>query len=425
MVTVIHHSKSLKNVLNYNEQKAAQGKATCLKAVNYPKSVGLLNFSQKLNRLTNQAALNERTKVNAVHISLNFDFGENVPQPIMEKIAVDYMEKIGFGEQPYLVYRHHDAGHDHLHIVTTNIQTDGKRISLHNLGRIQSEKARKEIEIHYGLIKAESKKAEQKIQPKVIDTKKLQYGKSDTRRSIANVIETVVYKYRFTSLPELNAVLQLYSVVADRGAEDSRIYQRGGLVYRILDDQQNKIGVPIKASILPKNPGLKFMEEKFVENEQLRLPFKRRLKTKIDWVLTSQNQNLSMNKVTEELAKESIDLIKRINKEGVLYGITYIDHKNKVVFNGSDLGKAYSAKGLQERCLIQIINENPKTQLATENKPSANHSPTSTQEQKLPKEKTNTKHHTILLDLLINPKINTDFVPGSSSKKRRRKKKKS
>ncbi len=40
----------------------------------------------------------------------------------------------------------------------------------------------------------------------------------------------------------------------------------------------------------------------------------------------------------------------RLNKEGVIYGLTYVDHKTKCVFNGSDLGKQYSAKGILERC---------------------------------------------------------------------------
>ena len=46
----------------------------------------------------------------------------------LKEIANEYMQKIGFGEQPYLLYQHHDAGHPHIHIVTTNIKADGKRI---------------------------------------------------------------------------------------------------------------------------------------------------------------------------------------------------------------------------------------------------------------------------------------------------------
>jgi uncharacterized protein YijF (DUF1287 family) len=53
------------------------------------------------------------------------------------------MEKIGFGEQPYLIYKHEDAGHPHIHIVSTTIKADGSRINTHNIGRNQSEKQEK------------------------------------------------------------------------------------------------------------------------------------------------------------------------------------------------------------------------------------------------------------------------------------------
>lgn len=142
------------------------------------------------------------------HISLNFDTTEKIPESMLKKIAESYMDKIGFGNQPYLVYQHKDAGHEHLHIVTTNIKPDGKRIGLHNLGRNQSEKARKEIEIDFDLVRADSKKLEQAYQVKLVSVQKVVYGKSDTRRAITNVLDSVLNKYRYTSLPELNAVLK-------------------------------------------------------------------------------------------------------------------------------------------------------------------------------------------------------------------------
>src|ERR1700734_1515148 len=105
MVAVIHTSGSLNNALNYNEKKVQQGKAKCLAAVNYPKEVGNLNFYQKFSRLRNQAELNTRAKANSVHISLNFDPSEKISREKLEQIAGEYMEKIGFGAQPYLVYQ--------------------------------------------------------------------------------------------------------------------------------------------------------------------------------------------------------------------------------------------------------------------------------------------------------------------------------
>src|SRR5438045_2612379 len=173
---------------------------------------------------------------------------------MLEKLAGTYMDKIGFGNQPYLLYQHNDAGHPHLHIVTTNIKPDGKRIELHNLGKNQSEKARKEIELSFGLVKADNKKQQYQIKP--VDALKIQYGKSETKRSITNVLNAVLNTYKYSSLPELNAVLKLYNVAADRGAEDSQTFQKNGLLYRILDDKGNKVGVPIKASLIYNKPTL-------------------------------------------------------------------------------------------------------------------------------------------------------------------------
>ena len=55
------------------------------------------------------------------------------------------MNKIGFVEQPFLVYKHEDAGHPHIHIVSTTIKGDGSRINTHNIGRNQSEKQEEKL----------------------------------------------------------------------------------------------------------------------------------------------------------------------------------------------------------------------------------------------------------------------------------------
>src|SRR6266536_2611641 len=148
---------------------------------------------------------------NSVHISLNFDPSEKLDEATLKNIADTYMNKIGFGDQPYLVYQHFDAGHPHIHIVTTNIQRDGSRIKSHNIGRNQSEKARKEIELSYGLVRAESHQQKEAYQLKPINALKVQYGRSETKRAITNVLDRVLSNYKYTSLPELNAVLKQYN----------------------------------------------------------------------------------------------------------------------------------------------------------------------------------------------------------------------
>src|SRR5882672_5283895 len=107
MVAVIHSSSNIKNVLHYNENKVRQKVADFIHSANYPKDTEQLCFTDKINRLQKLIALNQQTKVNSVHISLNFDLSDRLSTDSLKEISDRFMQGIGFGEQPYLVYQHH------------------------------------------------------------------------------------------------------------------------------------------------------------------------------------------------------------------------------------------------------------------------------------------------------------------------------
>jgi Relaxase/Mobilisation nuclease domain len=348
MVAKIMIGKSVQGALTYNEQKVIEGKAQLILAGGFASDIEQLNFNQKLQRFEHLTALNPRVKTNALHISLNFDAAEKLTNEQLQRIAVAYMEKIGFGEQPFLVYRHRDAAHTHVHLVTTSMQRDGKPIRLHHIGRLVSEPARKQIEQEFGLVRAESKQFKQHIGIKPADPEKAVYGHIPTKRAISNVVTAVMNSYKYTSLSEFNAVLNQFNVVADRGAADTQQFQKKGLLYFLLDGKGNKIGVPIKASSLHSKPTLANLEKKFAANEEKRKPYREVLKTAIDKVFKHYKQ-ITRETFIKEMADRNVNVLFRLNEQGFTYGLTLIDHNNRTVFNGSDLGKAYSAKAIQEK----------------------------------------------------------------------------
>lgn len=354
MVAVIKTSRSINSILHYNENKVKQGVAECISAVNYPLELKKLNFTQKLNRFLKLSSLNENAKQNSVHISLNFDPSENHSKENLIEIADSYMEKIGFGKQPYLVYQHHDSGHPHMHIVTNNIQRNGKRIDMHLIGVKKSEPARKEIEELFGLVKAEGRKQKENFSLKPISVDRVEYGKVESRKAINSVLNKVIVDYKYSSLPELNAVLNLYNVQADRGNEGSRVFKNNGLLYKILDKNSKPIGIPIKASEFYSRPTLKFLEGKFKSNEAEKESCKKYVKNAIKLAFYRESI-FSPEKLSKVLEGESIDMILRKNGEGQFYGITYVDHKTRSVFNGSSLGKEFSAKGILESCAFNVL----------------------------------------------------------------------
>jgi hypothetical protein len=344
MVARITFPSSLQKALNYNEQKVQQGKAECISGNGFLMPVYTLNFYNKLDIYECRNALNDRAVSKSIHVSLNFSPQEHLSYDQLAAIAGDYMERIGFGAQPYFVYHHTDAGHPHIHILASTIGADGKRINTHNIGRNQSEIARRLIEEKYGLIKAGKNQPKQGTQIIPVKPEKVQYGRSETRRGIANVVEAVVRTYNFTSLPELNAALKQFNVLGDRGDEESFVYRKNGLLYRILDENGNAIGVPIKASLLPGNPGLANLQKRFEENFKNREQPRHKLKEIIDNEIAKSPSTIS--ELTANLKQYGISIVTRVNADGILYGITFVDTVNRSVFNGSQIGKAYSVAGL-------------------------------------------------------------------------------
>jgi hypothetical protein len=430
MVAIIKTGHSIHSVFNYNENKVKQGIAECIGEGNYPIDVDKMDGTMKLNRFLKQLELNDNVKRNSVHISLNFDPSENHPKEKLMDIANTYMEKIGFGEQPYLVYQHHDSGHPHIHLVSIKVRADGSRIDMQNIGRNQSEIARKEIEKTFRLVVAEGRKNKLNIELQPIATGKVQYGKIQSKKAIANVLNGVLSSYKYTSLAELNAVLKQYNVLADCGGENSRIFKAKGLVYRILDEGGKPIGVPIKASDFYNKPTLKFLEEKFTSNKTSQDSHKNRVKNAID--LAFLGKKPSLTELVQLLQKEGINTVFRKSEEGILYGITYVDHTTKCVFNGSTLGKQYSAKAIQERCALITM---PKQKMAgsTIEKSMETKSKTPNQiSDKASFDDTFQKNESVesdtvigkVLEILTQSEQAANYIPNQLKKKRKKKKRK-
>jgi len=215
--------------------------------------------------------------------------------------------------------------------------------------------------------------------------------------------------------------LKQFNVIADRGKEGGRIYKNRGLVFRILNAEGNKVGVPIKASAIGCKPTLDNLEKKFIVNEPVKEPLKQRTKNVIDECL--QSASGSMRNLVDALKQKQIYTVLRQNAEGRLYGITFVDNQNKCVFNGSDLGKGYSAAALQNRILStrnQVI-ENVATQNAgVTDKPTQRlQKDLNAQEQ----QEQSVKNEG-LLEVLISPKQEFGNTPFQLLRKKRKKKKK-
>ncbi|HEY8388951.1 MAG TPA: relaxase/mobilization nuclease domain-containing protein [Parasegetibacter sp.] len=313
--------KDIKGALSYNEQKVGLGKADLILAARFSRDVTEMGFSEKLARFEKLTALNEKVKTNTLHLSLNFSPDDRLDNETMQKIASDYMERIGFGNQPYLVYHHKDTDHPHLHIVTTTIQSNGRPIYTHNIAKRLSEPARKAIEVDFGLIKAESRRQQNNLP---VQGEKIQ-----------SIVREVVSSYKFTSLDELNAILRQYNIVADRGYVGGRMYQSKGLVYCAIDEDGYKTGIPIKASAIYTSPTLSMLEKKFAQHQVSKPLLQKRVQTKINDVLSKSWTTTGFMKALKRI---NIGCSVRYEPGGDITDISFIDHNARAVFSCNELG---------------------------------------------------------------------------------------
>ncbi|MFD2035438.1 relaxase/mobilization nuclease domain-containing protein [Belliella marina] len=369
MVAKITTGKEIRGLILYNESKVQNRKAVLIHGQGFLGNIQKLSDIEKLARFQKRFGLNKRVKTNTLHISLNFSRKDQLDDGLLSFIAKDYMDRIGFGKQPYLVYRHDDTDHPHIHIVSTNIDQNGKRLETHNLGKGVSEIARREIELSLGLVRAESQQKEFLIFKPL---EKLAYGKGETKSLIYNIVTEVLRSYHFESFPEFKAALAQFNVSASKVNATGKEFHGNGLVYSIIDKNGKPVSVPIKSSSLYGKPTYpKILKKASFNKGKINVD---KQKAKEDLMLRIMEVQKSMaleaagkgmlDLFLEGLSRKGIYLHLVYNKNGRLYGCTYVDNIARKVYKGSDLGKALGANGITKAFGLTANGNYPKGPVA-------------------------------------------------------------
>lgn len=338
MVAKISIGSSLYGALAYNSEKINKEEGRLLGAnkIILPAD-GQIDIGRIAENFREFMPMMGRTKKPVLHISLNPHPDDKLTDQDFEILAREYLEKLGFGEQPFIIYKHEDIHRHHIHIVTVNVNEQGKRLNQDFLFR-RSKKITTELEEKYNLHKAQREKITPDMPIKKVDPL------GDIKRQVANTVKMVGMRYKFQTLGEYNAVLSLYNIRCEQtdGRVNGREYH--GLVYFATDDDGKVIANPFKASRLGKFASRTAVEGRF-----------ERAKDKIDVASTRNrvadvlSRTTDKEDFTSKLKDCGIDVIFRYTDEGRIYGVTFIDHNAMTVLNGSRLGKQFSANALNKR----------------------------------------------------------------------------
>ena len=343
MVPKITSGSSFYGVIAYNKIKVDDGTA---KVLWHPKiaadTSGNVPIENSVQAFEPYIALNSHVRKPVIHISLNPSPKDILSKEQMTVLAQEFMEKFGYGNQPYIVWLHEDIDRKHMHIVSVRINEKGEKID-HNREAIRAQNICRDMEVKYGLHPTLGEHSEREL----LSLQKVDYPKGDVKAQVKHTARTLLECYNFHSLAEYNTLLELYNVTVYevRGSVNGKEYH--GIMYGALDDSGQQAGTPFKSSKFGKAFGYEALQKKFAASVEKVKRDNLSERTRKEVVKTMQGISTKED-FARRLKEADIEVIYRINPDGRLYGITFIDHAGRTVFNGSRLGKPFTANVFNE-----------------------------------------------------------------------------
>jgi len=336
MIAKISSTENLGGALGYNFKKVGKGEASILLAAElYQNNDG--NYTMEDVLADMEALIPEkcRTKKTVFHCSLNPHPDDKISDEQLVQVAREYMEALGYGKQPYIVFKHNDIAREHIHIVSLRVDSRGQKIN-NRFEKRRSKKITDALERKFGLIPSS------KVTDKAMkETPKIDTTQRNIKEQVSNVVQMVLKHYYFCSLGELNAILSAYNLTVEEIKTEFRGKKYDGLVYVPTDGKGNKVSTPIHASDIGRGVGYTAVQNRMQKSKQAIKPQIPMIRNKVLLVMLTSPQ--TEEELQRKLKEQGLHAVIRKNESGRIYGITFIDDEEGIALNGSRFGKGYSA----------------------------------------------------------------------------------
>ena len=336
MIAKISSTENLGGALGYNFKKVEKGEASVLLAAElYQNKEGRYTMEEVFADMEALIPKKCRTKKTVFHCSLNPHPDEKLSEEQLVQIAKEYMEALGYGNQPYIVFKHNDIAREHIHIVSLRVDSRGQKIN-DRFEKRRSKKITDALEKRFGLIP--SSKVSDKEE---VETPKVDISKGNIKEQVASALRMVLKHYKFCSLGELNAILSRYHLTVEEVKTEFRGKKYDGLVYVPTDEKGNKAGTPIHASDIGRGVGYTAVQNRMQKSKQAIKPLISIIRYRV--LQTMRTSPQTEKELRQRLEEQGLRVVIRKNENGRIYGITFIDDKASIALNGSRLGKGYAA----------------------------------------------------------------------------------
>ena len=224
MIGSIGYGESCQGMLNYVFKKEG------MRILGYGNMISQ-DISQKFfGSVLHFQGQRNATKNRYAHISLNLPHGEHLDDETFHEVSKEYMQQMGYGEQPFVVVRHNDTKHEHVHIISTNVNESGKVLNIFNSYR-RNIATRQYLEKKFGLSPSPTTKQERKLPLHRLP--ELQAGMDETQGTkfyLQDVLSGILHKHRVRSFQELAKLTAPYHIeIRQTKSESGRIGVAYGL----------------------------------------------------------------------------------------------------------------------------------------------------------------------------------------------------
>lgn len=338
MIAKIGKGSNMYGAILYNQQKVDKENGAVLLLNKIPDTMdGRYSVSYFNQCFEPYMSANIKTEKTVRHISLNPNPADKVSDEQFTEMAQEYMERMGYGNQPFIVFKHTDIDRTHIHIVSTCVGKDGKKIP-DDYDHPRSMAICRDLEQKYNLHKATE--IEQKQNDKIF--KPVNYQSGDIKSQIASVVRHLQKYYSFSTMGSYNALLSLFNITAEEVKGERNGQTVNGLVYVALDENGNKASNPFKASLFGKDAGVAQLQKHFEQSKEKMKSNQARsaLRNTVELAIHTTGNEMEFKK---QFVEQGINTVVRRNNDGRVYGITFIDHESRSVWNGSALDRNLSA----------------------------------------------------------------------------------
>lgn len=321
MTVKILSSTSSFNGVSYNTNKTQTAKGELMKFKNF----GYLQHSNNVSPEEMKTFLkvhsnrNKQVKAKQFHAVISCKEREYTKIELT-KIAEEWLDKMGYGANPYLIVFHSDTKNNHVHMVSSRIGTDGRKIQ-DNMERVRGQKAINEIMI---------RDVHRECQQTIADLKSYSYSTiSQAKLFLENRGYSLkeeedalkLYKYGIFQgqIPQLQIAEKLSSYTLDK----QRQTQLKAIIdkyLKVYNSEPSPVFEPVKENRIGKQVGYRSELSDYLK------------------------------------AKFGLEFIYH-GKEGKHpYGYTIIDHKANIMFKGSEIYPLKKLVAGRAKGKVQVVS---------------------------------------------------------------------